>query len=449
MRRIALRRTSPPRCVRRNHWVYCVILAVLLAACGSSEKSDTGKKQATLQPTLNAVVATPRPTFWPTADATGTASVSGITETPIVPTEAPTLDLSAAITLEGYALGPENASLTVVMYGDFQCELCARYARDLEVLRNRYPDRVRLIWRHLPDTRAYDKSALALQASEAAAAQNKFWEMHDQLFTHQSEWLAQTPDQFRVTLSQYAILVGLDLTRFDEEMYSKQYEPIITTAQQDAAILGIAAPPVLLFNGIPYTGSDDLNGFDEAAQLAFLEARFFDHAPDITIDPEKNYRATIVTEKGNIVIDLFPRDAVVAVNNFIFLAQNGWYDNITFHYVLPGFIAQTGDPSGTGRGMPGYTIPDENFNGLTFDRAGLVAMARTQGVANSAGSQFFITLAPLHPEEEWNGKYTIFGVVVEGMDVVQSLTPRNAYDPIRFPNPAPGDKVITITIEES
>jgi len=202
MRRIALRRTSPSRCVRRNHWVYCVILAVLLAACGSSEKSDTGKKQATLQPTLNAVVATPRPTFWPTADATGTASVSGITETPIVPTEAPTLDLSAAITLEGYALGPENASLTVVMYGDFQCELCARYARDLEVLRNRYPDRVRLIWRHLPDTRAYDKSALALQASEAAAAQNKFWEMHDQLFTHQSEWLAQTPDLFRVTLSQ-------------------------------------------------------------------------------------------------------------------------------------------------------------------------------------------------------------------------------------------------------
>jgi cyclophilin family peptidyl-prolyl cis-trans isomerase len=183
-------------------------------------------------------------------------------------------------------------------------------------------------------------------------------------------------------------------------------------------------------------------------QLALLEKRFFAAPPEITIDRTKTYRATLVTEKGTIVIDLFPRDAPIAVNNFVFLARQGWYDNITFHYVVPGYLAQTGDPSNTGRGGPGYTILDEHNNGLVFDREGLVAMAHPAGMANSAGSEFFITLGPLRPSHEWDGQYTIFGIVIEGMDVVRSLTPRNANDPIRFPDPPPGDRVLTVTIEE-
>jgi cyclophilin family peptidyl-prolyl cis-trans isomerase/predicted DsbA family dithiol-disulfide isomerase len=288
----------------------------------------------------------------------------------------------------------------------------------------------------------------AEQASEAAAAQGYFWEMHDQLFTHLPEWSTLLPEQFRPVLSQYAAAIGLDVTRFDSELDAGIYAPIVDAALQDAAELQIVGVPMLLYNGVPFSGRDDLFGLDEAVRLALLEKRFFPNAPDITIDPAKNYRATIVTEKGNIVIDLFPRDALVTVNNFIFLAQNGWYDDITFHYVVPGYLAQTGDPSNTGRGGPGYTIPDEHNNGLTFDREGLVAMAHPLGIANSAGSEFFITLAPLRPAYEWDGQYTIFGIVVEGMDIVRNLTPRNANDPIRFPDPPPGDRVITITIEE-
>ena len=83
----------------------------------------------------------------------------------------------------------------------------------------------------------------------------------------------------------------------------------------------------------------------------------------MTIDPAGPLRATIATEKGDIVIDLFPRDAPVAVNNFVFLARSGWYDDNTFHYVLPGYLAQTGDPSGTGRGSPGVYHPGEHDNG--------------------------------------------------------------------------------------
>ncbi len=148
------------------------------------------------------------------------------------------------------------------------------------------------------------------------------------------------------------------------------------------------------------------------------------------------------------MINLFAAQAPATVNNFIFLARAGWYDDITFHYVVPGFIAQTGDPSSTGRGTPGYTIPDEPTSGLTFDRAGLVAMAHPPGVPDSAGSQFFITLSALEPAAEWNGQYTIFGEVVAGMDLVQGLMARNANDPVNFPNPPPGDHVLTVRIEE-
>jgi cyclophilin family peptidyl-prolyl cis-trans isomerase/predicted DsbA family dithiol-disulfide isomerase len=409
------------------HKVTTVALSLgmlLLAACGSGSSKNSR----------------PLPTVTP-LDASG--SETSMTTPFVWPTEIP------PATLEGHALGPDNAILTIVLYGDFQSEICARYARDLEILRSRYPDDVRLIWRHLPDIRTHDKAALALQASEAAAAQGFFWQMHDQLFTHQADWIALSPEEFRILLSQYAGTVGLDVARFNTELDNGTYAPMVDMALRDAADLQIVGSPTLLYNGVPYSGRDDLFGLEEGVRLALLEKRFFPHAPDITIDPEKTYRATIVTEKGNIVIDLFPRDALVAVNNFIFLAQSGWYDNTTFFYVVPGYLAQAGDPSDTGGGGPGYTIPDEHHNGLIFDREGLVAMAHPVGIADSAGSQFFITLAPLRPANEWDGQYTIFGIVVQGMDVVHNLTPRDPNDPIRFPNPPPGDRITTITIEET
>lgn len=347
----------------------------------------------------------------------------------------------------GHTLGPENAPVTLLLYGDFQCVLCARYARDLEELRARYPDSVRLIWRHLPDMRTHDKAALALQAAEAAAAQGQFWSMHDQLFTHLDQWQALSPADFRALLPGYAAIVGLDVGRFEAELDAGLYAPMVEVALRDAAEFEIMGAPILLLNGVPYSGRDDLFGLDEAVRLELLTLRHFAAAPPLTLEMGASYRATILTERGTIVIDLFSGAAPQAVNNFIFLAQNGWYDNTTFHYVIPGFIAQTGDPSGSGRGGPGYTIPDEHVNGLAFDQAGRVAMAHPAGEANSAGSQFFITMAPLAPASEWTGQYTIFGQVVAGMEIVEALTPRNANDPVNFPNPPPGDRVITIQIE--
>lgn len=150
--------------------------------------------------------------------------------------------------------------------------------------------------------------------------------------------------------------------------------------------------------------------------------------PPMTIDKSKQYTATIETEKGNIKLELFAKDVPVTVNNFVFLAREGFYDNTTFHRVIAGFMAQGGDPTGTGTGGPGYNIADE-FTKHTHV-TGALSMANT-GRPNTNGSQFFITYAP---QPHLDGHHSVFGQLVAGMDVLKKL--KN------------GDVIIKITIEE-
>ncbi len=168
----------------------------------------------------------------------------------------------------------------------------------------------------------------------------------------------------------------------------------------------------------------------------------FDSAPPMSIDTSKGYTATLKTAKGDVVIKLLPKSAPNTVNSFVFLAQQGYYDNITFHRVIPGFVAQTGDPSGTGLCGPGYEFANEYdaSSGLDYTKAGVVGMANAGPDTN--GSQFFITYGNVGLPPQG---YTIFGEVVAGMDVLQQITPR---DPSINPGAAPGDQLYTITIEE-
>jgi peptidylprolyl isomerase len=169
----------------------------------------------------------------------------------------------------------------------------------------------------------------------------------------------------------------------------------------------------------------------------------FSAPPPMTIDPARRYEATILTPRGEIVIELLPEIAPQTVNNFVFLARNNFYNGLTWHRVLPNFMAQGGDPLGDGTGGPGYSIPAEFTDKLAFDRPGIVAMARSAD-PDSAGSQFFITTGPA----DWlNGQYTIFGRVIAGQEIVDGI-------PLRDPeNPAdrarPGETILGITITES
>ena len=150
----------------------------------------------------------------------------------------------------------------------------------------------------------------------------------------------------------------------------------------------------------------------------------------MTINPDHKYTATIDTTKGKIVAELFPKDAPLTVNNFVFLSREGFYNGIVFHRVVPNFMVQVGDPTGTGRGGPGYTFADEVGPGKPRHKVGSLSMANAGPGTN--GSQFFITHVQT---DHLNGKHTVFGQTIEGQDVVNAI--------------AQGDKINSITIEES
>jgi len=149
----------------------------------------------------------------------------------------------------------------------------------------------------------------------------------------------------------------------------------------------------------------------------------------MAIDPAKKYTATFTTSRGEIVCELFAKEAPKTVNNFVFLAKEKFYDGTVFHRVLPDFMIQGGDPTGTGRGGPGYKFEDETVGNPHKHSPGTLSMANAG--PNTNGSQFFIT----HVETSWlNGKHTVFGKVLTGKDVVDAVQQ--------------GDKLVSVTVEE-
>jgi cyclophilin family peptidyl-prolyl cis-trans isomerase len=167
--------------------------------------------------------------------------------------------------------------------------------------------------------------------------------------------------------------------------------------------------------------------------------RAYDRPPEMALDPDKDYYANLLTEKGTIRIKLFAEEAPETVNNFVFLAREGYFDGTTFHRVIEGFMSQGGDPTGTGTGGPGYSIPDEFHPDLRHDRPGVLSMANRG--PNTGGSQFFIT----HVATPWlDDRHAVFGEVVEGMEVVNAIRER---DPQQ--DPEPGDAIERVEIEES
>ena len=161
--------------------------------------------------------------------------------------------------------------------------------------------------------------------------------------------------------------------------------------------------------------------------------------PAMQIDPKKKYKARIKTDKGTMVAELFADKVPITVNNFVFLAREGFYDGLIFHRVINDFMAQGGDPTGTGSGGPGYRFGDEFHPSLRHDKPGILSMANAGPATN--GSQFFIT----HVPTPWlDNKHTVFGQLVDGLDVLRSIPAR---DPAHAASP--GVKMLEVIIEES
>ena len=307
-------------------------------------------------------------------------------------------------------------------------------------LLEKYPEDVRFTYRHFPLTSIHDKAELGTQAAEAAGLQDKFWEMHDAIFAGQAEWSQGTVDQFQEWLVKKAGELGLDSEKFAQDLNSEAMKSLAQNAWNAGQQAGLSGTPFLVFNGRAYQGQNDLATLSSIVDSLLLEKRQFKECPPMTIEAGKTYQATLQTEKGDVVIELLADQAPLAVNSFIFLANQNWFDGVSFHRVLPGFVAQSGDPSGSGMGGPGYLFDNEISPDLTYDQAGMVGMANAGAGTN--GSQFFITFAPA---PDLNGNYTIFGRVLSGLDVLESLTPR---DPSQGGALPVGDKILDVTIQE-
>jgi cyclophilin family peptidyl-prolyl cis-trans isomerase len=225
--------------------------------------------------------------------------------------------------------------------------------------------------------------------------------------------------------------------------------------ERNIRIIGLGAIILLVVAGIWYfvpktSGQNQQNqqanlgnGSDSAACASFADIPVASQysEPPLKIETSKQYFGNIKLAKGGeFVIQLYPDKAPKTVNSFVFLACKGYFNGVTFHRVLEGFMAQGGDPTGTGSGGPGYEFEYEGSD-LTFDKAGVVAMANTGAGTPTNGSQFFITFGPT---PQLNGGYTIFGQVTQGMDVVNGITRR---DPQQNPN-FEGDAMESVTITE-
>jgi len=412
-----------------------VLLSALLGACSTAGAVQTEEIQPTQQPAASLDVSS--------AEVEGPPSPPTCIPSP--PRPAPNEQDLAVFSPDpeiDWIKGPEDAAITIVEYADFQCPYCSVTSQNLQTLMDMYPDDVRVVYRHFPLASIHDKAIPAAQAVEAAGVQSKdaFWALHDLLYQTQSSWSGYSVEDFAAWVVEVAAELGLDPVQFEADYNS---EAIVTKAEDswiDGQSLGIPGTPYIKINST-YT-LEEFQGLSLPAVVEWikLEEIQFAECPPLTIDSEAEYFATVVLGEGKFVIKLYAESAPLAVNNFIFLAENGWFDGITFHRVITGFMAQTGDPTGTGIGDPGYRFGNEISPNLVFDRAGLVAMANSGPDSN--GSQFFITYAPA---PNLNGGYTIFGEIVEGMEVVQTITPRNPQQGADLP---PGDLIISVTIEK-
>ena len=405
--------------------LFAITTFFTLTACASSIVETT--------PTSTIVVEQPIILDTPTP----AASCSAVS---VEPTSAPnSASLFPPVTEADFSFGPADAPVTIIEYCEFQTQGCSNMASVMgELIRNN--DKVRFVFRPLPLIGIADKSDKAVLAALAADEQDKFWEMYELLFVKYAEWKDLKPDQFNAWVIREASKAGMDGDQLKAAMNAATTTTRMTSMVDAAKKVGIPAVPLVLINGaLQPSYVLDYQNISDTVGLIILGQKQFTQCPPFNVDPKKQYIATVHTEKGDIVIQLFPDKAPLAVNSFVFLAKQGWFNGVTFHRVLPGFAAQAGDPSGTGKGNPGYFFNNE-ISDLKFDKPGLVGMANSGPDTN--GSQFFITFGPA---AHLDGAYTIFGQVISGLDVAEKLTPR---DPAQGGVLPPGDKILSVDIKE-
>jgi cyclophilin family peptidyl-prolyl cis-trans isomerase/protein-disulfide isomerase len=438
-----------------------VIIVLLVSGCGGTAAPEEAQSPAAVVAT--AVPATPKPSATPAPTSAPTA----------VPKDAPQSGQESFLGLAGApyndgatealypggpagtrwlpALGVEDAPVTVMEFSEIFCGHCRSFnTESLEGILTDYvaTGKVRYVGYMMAFNRTESQQYLA--AAMCAAEQGKYFAYEHAVFA------AIGNNAF--DLDAAAREVDLNVEQFGVCKTENRYADAVVDASNAAYERGVTATPTFFVNGQKVQGNNPgeiqrlieeaLNGGQpaETTQQGAIPMPknpadrngMYTTPPAMVIDPTKTYIATIETAKGNIVAELYAAQVPNTVNNFVFLAREGFYDNTTFHRVIADFMAQAGDPTGTGRGGPGYRFADEFDATLKHDGPGVLSMANAG--LNTNGSQFFITFV----ETPWlDGRHAVFGKVIEGLDVLLSIS-------IRDPQTAttPGDLIKTIRIEE-
>ena len=262
--------------------------------------------------------------------------------------------------------------------------------------------------------------------------------MHDRIFEDLDNWKDLSVADFRARLSEYASDVDLDVKQFDADLDGRTFTDKVNTAREFAQNIGLSGTPFLLVNEVPW--QLDYNQLEQVVPFV----KEFGAYPDMAIDPAKEYTATIATEQGDIVVELYAGQSPLAVNSFVFLARQGFYDGAPFHRVVDKFVAQAG-PTGLWATGLGYQYKTETSADLKYDGPGWLGVARTNEI-DTNGGQWFITRTGVDAQQLealTSGPYTIFGRVTQGQDVVDGPTIR---EPQQNPDTQPS-LIKTVTIE--
>lgn len=346
-------------------------------------------------------------------------------------TPSPSLVPLKPISDADWAIGPVDAAATFVVYCDFQDAACQKFDAVIRQLITLHPDAVRLVYRPFPLVPVHDKASLADQAAWAAAAQGAFWPMHDLLYTRYAEWASLSPESFKDWLYSTLPSIRLDAVRFRADIEGRRYEANVAASYNQGVASGIPGVPYVFLNGDLYTFGPSLLNMEGQVRLILLRQRQFSTYPAMRINLAAQYVAHISLNIGQVDIQLWADKAPIAVNSFVFLARQSWYDGSPVFRVTPGSLVEMGDPTGTGIGGPGYTFDLEIHDASTFDRSGLVAMSSSGPGTN--GSRFFITLSP---QRSLDGSRTIIGRVTRGLDLLNSLPARDPLTDLLKPAPA-------------
>ncbi|MBN1261920.1 MAG: peptidylprolyl isomerase [Anaerolineae bacterium] len=387
-----------------------ILMAVvlLLSACSPTEP-------ATPEPS-------PEPTEIPTEETVAAPTEETATandELPVEPGICEVVDMTlpvSPVTEDDWvkSAGDGEAEITLIEYADFQCPGCSAVVPILDEFLKAHPN-IRLVYRHFPLS-FHDKAMVTAETVEAAGAQGKFWEMYNLLFGRVDEWNALSVDEARVKMSDYAEELGLDVEQFDRELDEDVHVPKIEAQLQESQDIQLPGTPSFVFEGLLYPTQQyglsyqGLEAFLPVLDsLLALRERQYAEIPAMTVDSDAEYVVTLTTTKGDIVVSLLPNVAPTHVNNFLFLAREGWYDNTEFFFVQEGFAAVAGDPTNTGNGAPGYYCGGEVQG--TFDRAGLFGMV--------PNGQFFFSLGA--DAASLSGNFPLIGEVIEGKEVIEQL----------------------------